>query len=124
MSRKYPDDIFIYVNGRPISLRELGDVADGPASGVLQFIVDKGYAGDIPEGTPWYNVFEPNCIQTGSSPQEDTEHLVVLYQDFKAYEAQCSELSYHGQFTEEHREELSRRHRAYQAMTKLTNETT
>jgi hypothetical protein len=113
-------DLFIYLNGRPVSLSELGDAADGPIAEALQVIVDKGLAGDWPPGTPWYHIFQPNCFSVGKSPAEESEHLQVLYKAFKDYEAQCVEWSTNGEITAEQREELERRFRAYEAMDKLT----
>lgn len=118
---KAKEEHFIYVNGRPVSMTDLGSAADGSIVDALQAIVDKGLAGNYPPGTPWYHVFEPNCFSAGGPPDATLEHLQVLYREFKDYDELCRDLSSRGQFTEEHREELQRRYRAYQAMHKLTN---
>ncbi len=122
MLKHMPADIFIYLNGRPVSMRDIGPAADGPIDEALQAIVDKGLAGSFPPGTPWYHVFESNCFRLGERPNEDQEHLSVLYRSFKDYEGECQELSGQGSITDVHRSELERRYRAYQAMVKLSSE--
>lgn len=120
MSAPKKEEHFIYVNGRPVSMSDLGEAADGPIIDALQAIVDKGLAGNFPPNTPWYHVFEPNCFSAGGPPDAEQEHLHVLYREFKEYDQLCRDLSSRGELTEEHRTELQNRYRSYQAMTKLS----
>lgn len=120
MFAKPKDDIFIYIAGRPVSMKDIGAAADGPIVDALQMIVDKGLAGDWPAGTPWYHVFEPNCFKTGGAPPPEEELLSVLYQNFKDYEKTCRELSTKDELTQDHRDELHNRYKAYQAASKLS----
>lgn len=118
---KWSNNLFIYVNGMPFSIGDLGNIADMRLDEALQHMVDKGMAGDFPADTPWYHVFKSDCITLVSEPKDPEEELLrVLYDSFKEYEAECMGLLAEGKFTEENRSELANRLQRFQMAKKLS----
>lgn len=112
--------LFITFGDTPISIAELGPIADMPLAQAMQAIVDNGFLGEAIRGIPWTDVIVPGGLSLEKTPEPDDVLLYTLYDQLKTTEQDYAEAVVNNQPTEELREKMLQASRAYRSARKLS----
>lgn len=119
-SKNIDDYIFLFIGGKPFTLKDLGPAADMRFDKAFQDIIDRGLLGAELVGKPWHEVIKSSGLKMETLPTEEEVLEYSLFQKYDAELVRCKELNVRGELTQADKDNLEKLRNDWKMAEKLS----